>query len=120
MTKNILFVTADLAVHTGEMYAAGKSGGCGLPVATQWRVRDSRPATPAELAEHTDLIAALSADVAERRYWFAPDGVRALPGAWEPRWAIRGTDRVHARIGWLATGQRDWGRTACEFAGVAP
>ncbi len=106
---DIVFITADLAVHVGTMTPAGKSGGCGYPAATQWRVTESRPATSAEMAEHADLISSLTSEVAPRRYWFTAPG---LPG----RWAIRSsTALLHARIGWLATGQQEWGRRGDEF-----
>mgnify|MGYP003590219975 CR=1 FL=1 len=105
---NIIFVTADLTVHAGVMAAAGKSGGCGYPTATQWRVTESRQATADELAEHADLISALTAEVAPRRYWFTAPGIAG-------RWAIRSAELLHARIGWLATGQQEWGRTRDEF-----
>ncbi len=107
---NILFVTADLAVHAGTMSAVGKSGGCGYPTATQWRVTESRPATAAEQYEHADLVAALAAEVASRRYWFT------APGCCDGQWSIRSAATLlHARIGWIATGQQEWGRTRDEF-----
>jgi hypothetical protein len=108
---NILFVTSELEIFAASMYAAGRSGGCGYPVATQWQVTDARPATDAEKAENAALVAAMTSDVLERRYWFAPPGGKS-------RWAIRADVLVHARIGIPATGEREWGRTHYEFFGV--
>lgn len=109
---NILFVTADMAVHAADMYNAGKSGGCGYPVATQWRVRDARPATTEELADHEALVASLKAAVFERRYWYRkPTGE---PG----EWAIKADVPVYARLGYVVSGQQEWGRTHFEFDGM--
>jgi len=104
----VFFVTADLAVYSATISAAGKTGGCGLPVATQWRVDPPsiRPATPAECAEHADLIT-------ELRGWVEPrvrfDGERPY---------IAADVLLHARIGFPVTGRTQWGRSNFEFWGV--
>ncbi len=112
---NIIYVTADLSVFTAEMYPAGKSGGCGLPVATQWRVRNERPLTEKESEANHPLILDLIEEVSARRYWSEPDGIRALPGAWTPGWRIKGTWPIYARLAWIESGQREWGRWKDEF-----
>jgi len=104
----VFFVTADLAVYSATISAAGKTGGCGLPVATQWRVDPPsiRPATPAECAEHSGLIA-------ELREWVEPrvrfDGDRPY---------IAADVLLHARIGYPVTGRTAWGRSDFEFREV--
>lgn len=110
MTSEIMFVTADMEVWAADMAVEGKSGGCGLPVASQWRVRNARRATPAELAEHAALVAALTAEVESRRYLYVPT---SLPSPGE--WAIRADVDLYARIGWVATGQQEWGHRWGEF-----
>lgn len=98
MSNNIpvLFVTADLAVSYGEIYAAGRSGGCGLPVATAWRIdpESVRPATDAERVEHAALIAEMTTDVQSSRK-FDRDG-----GHW---YIASDTMLIHARIGYPVT-----------------
>jgi len=110
MSNNIpvLFVTADLAVSYGEIYAAGRSGGCGLPVATAWRIdpESVRPATDAERVEHAALIAEMTADVQSGRK-FDRDG-----GYW---YIASDTMLIHARIGYPVTGRLEWGRSKNEF-----
>ena len=107
-TKNIpiLFVTADLAVYSAEIGAEGKSGGGGIPVATQWMVDPAsvRPVTDEESAEHAGLIAELIADVEPRRVWDSAG-----------YWYIRGDVLLHARIGYTVTGRVAWGRSNHEF-----
>ena len=104
----VIFVTADLAVYAATIGAAGKSGGCGFPVATAWRIdpESIRPATPAECTEHAELIA-------ELREWVEPrvrvDGERPY---------ISGDVPLHARIGYPVTGRTAWGRSDFEFRNV--
>ena len=103
----VFFVTADLAVSYGEIYAAGKSGGCGYPVATKWMIDpDSvRHATDAERAEHADLIADMTADVSN---------ARVLGG--DGRWYIASdTTLIHARIGYPVTNRLEWGHSNRQF-----
>lgn len=106
-TKNIpiLFVTADLNVYAAEIGAAGKSGGCGLPVATQWMVDPAsiRPATCEECSEHADLIT-------ELREWVEP---RVRFDGEQPY--IAADVGLHARIGYPVTGRTQWGRSNFEF-----
>ena len=104
----IIFVTAGLEVFSGTIGAAGKSGGCGFPVATQWMVDpDSvRPITPAEREEHADLIAELLESVGPR--------IRFDNG--QPY--IAADVLLHARIGFTVTGRTQWGRSDYEFWGV--
>lgn len=101
----ILFVPADLNVYAAEIGAAGKSGGCGAPVATQWMINPAsiRPATAEECAEHADLVA-------ELHEWVQPrvkvDGGRPY---------IAADVLLHARIGYTVTGRTAWGRSNHEF-----
>ena len=101
----VIFVTADLAVYAATIGAAGKSGGCGLPVATQWMVdpKSVRPVTEEERAEHAGLIAELIE-------WVKPR-VRFDNG--QPY--IAADVLLHARIGYTVTGHTKWGRSGYEF-----
>ena len=101
----ILFVTADLAVYAATIGSAGKSGGCGFPVATQWMVDPAsiRPATAEEHAEHADLIT-------ELREWVEPR-IRFDNG--QPY--IAADVLLHARLGYPVTGRTAWGRSNHEF-----
>ena len=109
MSNNIpvLFVTADLAVSYGEIYAAGRSGGCGLPVATAWMIdpESVRPATEGEQIEHAALIAEMVSDVGNAR-------VLGSDGHW---YIASDTTLIHARIGYPVTGRLEWGRSKNEF-----
>ena len=102
---HILFVTADLAVYAATIGAAGKSGGGGFPIATQWMVDPAsiRPATAEECADHAGMIA-------ELRGWVEPrvrfDGERPY---------IAADALLHARIGYPVTGRTAWGRSNHEF-----
>ena len=101
----VIFVPADLNVYAAEIGAAGKSGGGGYPVATQWMVdpESVRPITEAERAEHAGLIAELQGWV-EPRVRF--DGERPY---------IAADALLHARIGFPITGRTQWGRSNFEF-----
>ena len=109
-TQNIpiLFVPADLQVYAAEIGAAGKSGGCGFPVATQWMVDPAsvRPATAEEHAEHAGMIA-------ELREWVEP---RVRFDGEQPY--IAADVLLHARIGYPVTGRTQWGRSDYEFRKV--
>ena len=104
----VFFVTAELAVYAATIGAAGKTGGCGYPVSTQWMVdpESVRPATAEECAEHSGLIAELFAWV-EPRVKF--DGDRPY---------IAADVLLHARIGYPVTGRTAWGRADFEFREV--
>ena len=101
----IIFVTAGLEVFSGTIGAAGKSGGCGFPVATQWMVDPAsvRPATAEECADHAALIA-------ELRGWVEP---RVRFDGEQPY--IAADVLLHARIGYPVTGRTQWGRSNHEF-----
>ena len=101
----ILFVPADLQVYAAEIGSAGKSGGCGFPVATQWMVDPAsvRPATAEEHAEHAGMIA-------ELREWVEP---RVRFDGEQPY--IAADVLLHARIGFTVTGRTQWGRSNHEF-----
>ena len=104
----VIFVAADLAVYAAKIGAAGKSGGCGFPVATQWMVDPAsvRPATAEEHAEHADLIA-------ELREWVEP---RVRFDGEQPY--IAADALLHARIGYPISGRTQWGRSDYEFREV--
>ena len=101
----VFFVTADLAVYSATISAAGKTGGCGFPVATQWMIdpESIRPATPAECTEHSGLVA-------ELQEWVKP---RVKFDGEQPY--IAADVLLHARIGYTATGRTVWGRSSFEF-----
>ena len=101
----ILFVPADLQVYAAEIGSAGKSGGCGSPVATQWMVdpESIRPATAEECADHAALIA-------ELRGWVEP---RVRFDGEQPY--IAADVLLHARLGYPVTGRTQWGRSNFEF-----
>lgn len=104
----VIFVTADLAVYSATISAAGKTGGCGFPVATAWKVDPPsiRPATPAECTEHAELIA-------ELQEWVKP---RVKFDGEQPY--IAADVLLHARIGFTVTGRTQWGRSDFEFREV--
>jgi len=101
----VFFVTADLAVYAATIGAAGKSGGDGYPVSTQWMIdpESIRPATAEECEEHSGLIEELIGWV-EPRVKF--DGGRPY---------IAADVLLHARIGYPVTGRTQWGRSNFEF-----